>query len=163
GAFYSVFSNVRTVSVQKDVYIPPIPVTVVIEPITPNPSFDGDLDIKWLGVSDASGYELYKSSDGINYVLLMNIGYIGFGILHTYHDVVLSDGIYYYKINVKGVYGDSGFSNIESVEVKIYAPPTPTPTPTLPPSPINTTMILLVAGVSTIGVIVVIAWLKRRS
>ena len=157
GAFYSVFSNVRTVSVKQYVYVPPIPVETTISPIIPNPSTDGIILVKWAVISDASGYELYGSSDGVSYTKLITLD---INFITSYTDVRSLDGTYYYKVICKGTYGDSGYSNVESVIV-IMPVPTPTPTPT--PTPINTTMILLVAGVSTIGVIVVIAWLKRRS
>ncbi|KKN01756.1 hypothetical protein LCGC14_1124530 [marine sediment metagenome] len=160
GAFYSVFSNVRTVSVKQYVYVPPIPVETTISPIIPNPSTDGIILVKWGVISDASGYELYGSSDGVSYTLLASIPFTVSQGPFTFHYSQALDGTYYYKVICKGVYGDSGFSNVESVIVATLPPE-----PILPPatsSPINTIMVLLVAGMSIIGVIVGLYLLRWR-
>ncbi|KKL75766.1 hypothetical protein LCGC14_2051580, partial [marine sediment metagenome] len=123
---FSGYSNIRTVSVEQYIFIPIDPVALTLPLIVPNPDTDGHIQLKLTnGVPNAIGYDIYKSSDDINYVLLHSIN-TQITTVWTHHDSAVEDGkTYYYKVISRGVYGNSDFSNTVSVKVQIYVIPNP--------------------------------------
>lgn len=123
---FSGYSNIRTVSVEQYIFIPVDPVALTLPLIVPNPDTDGHIQLKLTnGVPNAIGYDIYKSSDDINYVLLHSIN-TQITTVWTHHDSAVEDGkTYYYKVISRGVYGNSDFSNTVSVKVQIPVIPNP--------------------------------------
>ena len=119
------YSNIVSVSVEIE-FVPSIPIATTISLIIPNPNTNGIVDVKFMiGIPDAIGYDIYRSMNGGIYVFHWNVLALDNQvIIHTFHDSNVVDGnAYSYKIITKGIYGDSGFSNIESVLISIYVPP----------------------------------------
>ena len=136
---FSGYSNIRTVSVEQYIFIPVDPVALTLPLIVPNPDTDGHIQLKLTnGVPNAIGYDIYKSSDDINYVLLHSIN-TQITTVWTYHDLAVEDGkTYYYKVISRGVYGNSDFSNTVSVKIELYIPPPNAPVLNLIQPPIST-------------------------
>jgi len=115
------FSNVESVRVQQDIYVPIIPVATIVHTISPDPDDDGEVQISWDTISDADEYELHRSIDSVRYTILTTI------TSTVFTDYGLSDGLtYYYKVKCIGLDGDSGFSNVKSVVITfpVLVPPT---------------------------------------
>jgi len=136
---FSGYSNIRTVSVEQYIFIPIDPVALTLPLIVPNPDTDGHIQLKLTnGVPNAIGYDIYKSSDDINYVLLHSIN-TQITTVWTHHDSAVEDGkTYYYKVISRGVYGNSDFSNTVSVKIELYIPPPNAPVLNLIQPPIST-------------------------
>ncbi len=117
-AYY--WSNVQSVVIAQlgddigddgggDIIVEP-PEATTLNPIIPSPDTDGNIELSWSSVSDATSYEVYRDN-----------------ILRTtttstsYTDSDLTDGFYEYKIVCINVEGISDDSNIQSVTVSILA------------------------------------------
>ena len=94
---------------------PPPPPEPPIEPILntiEGPSTTGDIYLSWDVVSDATYYEVYRSSNGGAYsVIYPTTG------KNYYDDSLLVDGTYSYKVKAGNNVGTSDFSNEQSVVV----------------------------------------------
>ena len=95
----------------------------VLSPITPNPSFTGNISLNWVGSQDADNYSIYRDFSYINGYKesLIEIG----NTEETYfNDSVSIDAVYYYAVCSSNETGTSDFSNCVSVSVEF---PNPTP------------------------------------
>ncbi len=95
----------------------------VLSPITPNPSFNGNIYLNWSEIQDADNYTIYRDFSYINGYMqsLIEIG----NTEETYFDdSVFVDAVYYYAVCSSNETGNSEFSNCVSVSVEF---PNPTP------------------------------------
>ena len=115
-------------------YIPPDPIPIPIpdpdpvpiledppnEPVLnviASPTITGDIHISWNSVLDANNYAVYRSDDSISYAFLGKV------YTNSYNDLIIEDGMYYYKIKAGNEGGISDYSNVESVIVQIPTVP----------------------------------------
>lgn len=120
---YSQHSDIKSFEILPE-YITP-----VLEPIVPNPNIDGKIVLKWCEVALASGYKIYRLTDGIwSEIVDLSEGTI------EYTDTVDESGEYsYYVASYTFAYEHP--SNTESVTVDIYIPDPPPDPDILPQNP----------------------------
>ena len=97
--------NSNVVSITVQIYEP---LATTLNSIIPNPDTDGNIDLSWASVLDATSYKVYRDNTLITTTTLT-----------SYTDSGLTDGTYSYKVISTNVDGDSGDSNIQSVTVVI--------------------------------------------
>ena len=97
----------------------------VLSPITPNPSFTGEISLNWVESQDADNYTIYRDFSYIN-------GYkeslieVGNTEETHFNDTVSVDAVYYYAVCSSNETGTSDFSNCVSVSVEFPNPTPPT-------------------------------------
>ena len=104
-----------------DGYILPIdllPDTPVLEPIVPNPNVDGIITLSWYTLFHTMG-GTFLSPVATSYDIFVCGVLIDTTTENTYTDKITTNGVYDYKIRANNDYGESEFSNIESVMVHI--------------------------------------------
>lgn len=115
---YSVAQFVTVIISGEDLEeIPDAPVLNTIE----GPSTTGDIYLSWNDVSDATYYEVYRSSNGGAYSVIYPTTEKNY-----YDDSLRVDGTYSYKVKAGNNMGTSDFSNEQSVVVRfpiILEPP----------------------------------------
>ena len=89
--------------------------TPVLNPISPNPDYDGIIDLNWDNVVGAATYYVYRATSPITSVdSMIPIATVS---TNNYQDIINDTGIYYYVIVAGNLTGNSSSSNCESVEV----------------------------------------------
>jgi hypothetical protein len=102
---------------------PPIPYTPVLNSIS-NPDGDGNYTVSWSSAELAQDYTLEEATNAR--FSDASVVYHDTGTSYTASDQPV--GTYYYRVKASNSWGDSGWSNIETVTVS--PPPTPEPCPT---------------------------------
>ncbi|NVM56069.1 MAG: hypothetical protein HWN66_20390, partial [Candidatus Helarchaeota archaeon] len=98
------------------VAIPPaIPFPPVLEPILPNPDYDGLLELNWSSMLTATVYHVYRNTSPITSV----DGMIPIASISTtkYQETIRIRGTYYYVVVAGNPLGNSSISNCENVQV----------------------------------------------
>ncbi len=108
-----------------------LPVAPILDPILPNPDFDGVIELSWSEVGVATSYFVYRDIVPISSVDGMTP--IAIESLNNYNDGV-GAGTYYYVIVANNLGGDSPISNCENVTV-IIPPQNPPVLATIQPNP----------------------------
>ena len=151
------YSNAQSVTVNIPIPLPSIPVLNVI---SPSISVDGIVELTWSVSSGATSYKIYRSYNAGLYVLWTTI------TTTIYTDIIGLNGNYSYYIVASNSFGNSGSSNVQSVEVKILTivPPSPIVKPTTPtlypivPNPNTDGIVSLKWSISENAVIYGIYW-----
>jgi hypothetical protein len=81
----------------------------------PSPDDDGDFTVKWLSVSGADEYHLYRHTSSFSSTSGLSPIYQGSSIFYV--DLNLPEGDYYYRVIALNSIGISGLSNMEHVLV----------------------------------------------
>ncbi len=77
---------------------------------------DGNISLTWRGALNATGYDLQRSSDGVNFASIATLG-----LVNQYTDALPGTGImYYYQVAATN---SSGTSTYSSVAQMVAAPP----------------------------------------
>ena len=106
---------------------PPIPDIPVLHGIS-NPDGDGDYTVSWSPAARATSYILEEDDNPAFSSPMTQYS----GSESSWTASGKETGTYYYRVGARNSWGNSGWSNVESVGVQ---PPTPTPTPTVSPTP----------------------------
>ena len=94
----------------------PVAVSVTVKPVAPaaptvwpNPSSSGGFVLTWKTIPEASSYNLYQSTDGVNFTQIQTLNAPVSGNVTAYL-VSLANGTYYFaaSTNANGVAGDMG-------------------------------------------------------
>lgn len=118
----SSWSDIKEVTIAiPDMCFPPDAPTLSL--ITPSANDDGIINLDWYSVYYADNYDVYRSKDGGSYSFVIET------IDSDYCDSVYENGDYDYKIKAKNEFGESDFSNSQSVLVSF---PLPDPHPVEP-------------------------------
>ena len=110
----SVSNNVSLCTVS-----PPIP--PLMSTISPNPNYNGSIAITWTAVSGATCYYVYRDTNPITTVGLLN--FVANTTTTSDIDTIGSIGTYYYAIVASSLFGNSSVSNNVSVTVSPPIPP----------------------------------------
>ncbi|NVM55972.1 MAG: hypothetical protein HWN66_19905, partial [Candidatus Helarchaeota archaeon] len=150
----SLISNCESVMVA----IPPVfPFPPVLEPILPNPDYDGLLELNWSNVMGANIYYIYRANSSITSVSGMTP--IATVSTSSYQDIISINGTYYYVIVAGNASGRSLISNCESVVVAIPAEPSPSG----PPIWTILLTIEIICGIVLTGVIIKIIKTEEKA
>ena len=98
---------------------PPIP--PLMSTISPNPNYNGSIAITWTAVSGATCYYVYRDTNPITTVVLLNFD--SNTTTTSDIDTIGSIGTYYYTIVASSLFGNSSVSNNVSVTVSPPIPP----------------------------------------
>jgi hypothetical protein len=90
---------------------PPSP---ILSPISPNPSFDGNITLSWYGDFYDSSYSIYR--DISLFSSIAGLEPIAKITSENYKDLLNVSGEFYYGIVAQNEYGLSELSNVERVE-----------------------------------------------
>ncbi|HUX98969.1 MAG TPA: hypothetical protein VMV49_05410, partial [Candidatus Deferrimicrobium sp.] len=87
--------------------------STVLEPITPNPDFDGQISLNWNLVENATLYYIYRNTSSIT--TMTGLSPIANTTTNNYIDLLLTSGTYYYAISAGNSRGRSWISNTQNV------------------------------------------------
>ncbi|NVM31801.1 MAG: right-handed parallel beta-helix repeat-containing protein, partial [Candidatus Helarchaeota archaeon] len=108
-----------------------IPGTPALDSISPNPDFNGIIDLNWPDVQNATDYYIYRDTSVITNI--SGLTAIAKVTDSNYTDTVVLDDTYYYVIMGSNIEHNGSISNCESVDVIISPlPETPTLSPIIP-------------------------------
>ncbi|HMF33404.1 MAG TPA: NosD domain-containing protein, partial [Candidatus Lokiarchaeia archaeon] len=132
-----------------------LPITPALNPIQPNPSTTGNIELTWAAVPGADNYSVYRYTSPIS-TLNSSVLRMGVTTLQYYRDLGVPSGSYYYVVIAENASGTSVVSNCEAVSIQI---PTSNSNPPDLPIYLQTWfwgMITAVGGISTsiIGLII---------
>ncbi len=102
----------------------PTNVLPILSRFIPDPDYDGDVIVEWIGVRNATSYNIYRNVNGSEFVVIEEQRR-EFVLIYRYNDRGLSNGKYGYKITAmirdetSLTLIESDFSNIEFVNVII--------------------------------------------
>jgi hypothetical protein len=107
-----------------------VPNAPILNPITPNPSTDGKINMNWNNVSGATSYYIYEDTSIITSWSLMN--FINFKrpfriTSDSTYQFNTSNGTYYFVIIAVNSTGKSSMSNCEGVKVALIEMNKPAP------------------------------------
>ncbi|MGQ4873164.1 MAG: FG-GAP-like repeat-containing protein [Promethearchaeia archaeon] len=111
GSVNSSISNCENVTV---ILTPNAP---ILDPISPNPDYDGLINLDWNDVSGATIYYVYRDTSYIS--LTSGLSPIASVSVSHYTDNITINGTYYYVIVAGNAAGNSSISNCENVTVMI--------------------------------------------
>jgi len=95
------------------------PTTPTLDPISPNPDLNGNIQLKWSTCNNTSQYYVYRDTSIIESVADMTP--IATVSVTEYNDTISEEETYYYVIVAKDSIGNSSISNCENVTVYIYS------------------------------------------
>ena len=100
-------------------YVGP-PESPILAAFNPNTKTIGNLTLNWSPTLGAQEYKIYRSTSYIWDVEYLTL--IDTSVGNTFIDEILDAGGYYYAIVASSLYGDSGISNIVSIELTDMPP-----------------------------------------
>ena len=115
----SLFGN-SSVSNNVSVTVSP-PIPPLMSTISPNPNYNGSIAITWTAVSGATCYYVYRDTNPITTVGLLN--FVANTTTTSDIDTIGSIGTYYYAIVASSLFGNSSVSN--NVSVRVSTPGSP--------------------------------------
>ncbi|NVM30419.1 MAG: lamin tail domain-containing protein, partial [Candidatus Helarchaeota archaeon] len=107
-----------------------IPAAPILDPILPNPSTNGTIDLNWNASIDATNYHVYRNVSTITSVI--GLTPIASPSMNYHQDTLTNNGTYYYVIVAENTIGNSSISNCENVTVVVTIPAAPILDPILP-------------------------------
>lgn len=114
GNVHVVWREVMDILYKKKLNFPEAP---LLNPILPNPDYDGKIDLNWTDVNGAVEYYVYRDT---KIILSVNgMGSIAKSSNSSFTDTVMLDNNYFYVIVAENIAGNSSISNCESVLVKL--------------------------------------------